>query len=160
MPGHCERWGEYLTGNARLDEEVQTKGRVCARCRSGLREKGTLSKGVKWFETEVHKPKFKAAHLKQRHRKAVSEQTASATGMDATTASAQTHGLAVPAAGILTTVDDVEKQRFKLKKKGAWEVHTDLNYSKYNAGRTWQQYARTLVPKRMLDGSFKNLIYV
>ena len=39
-------------------------------------------------------------------------------------------------------------------------MYTDLNYSRHNGGRTWQQDARTLVPKRMSDGSIKNLIYV
>ena len=151
-PGECEQWGAYETGRNRTasPDEVHVKGNLDNKCRMALQRAGTLWKGMKWFKDSMMKPAFRKKHLADRAR-----------------ISLEVGGVSVDAPRALpdapaVQVDEVSLEQAELKGKGYFEVYTDLNYQSCpeNRGRTWQQDGRTLVPKRMANGTVKNLIYV
>ena len=158
-PGEVEPRGEYVSGHNRktAPADVQTKGRLDQKCRLVLQHEGKLGKGMKWFDSEMKKPSFRASHLKK--RAALVDELRAANQTNASGA----EPLTTPKATLGEPdhrAEDITRDVAKMKAKGRYEVYTDLNYAEENNGRTWEQDNRKLVPKRMADGTIKNLIFV
>ena len=120
-----------------------------------LQRNGTLSKGLKWFDTQMQDPSFRARHIKQRELVVDEFQNKTAV-TDGTIPPTMPTTVALPE----LRADDVAIDRGELKEKGAYEVYTEKNYAKYHNGRTWEQDDLKLIPKRMANGEIKQLIFV